>query len=325
MNAAKQAAHLLRDANHIVFILHRQPDGDAIGSAAALAGVLKGQRITIASASPVAPIFTDILGPLKLTDSLPLNASLYVILDCPDLKRTGFAEMLAKVSKRHQIIVVDHHQQGDLARLANHYLADRQASSTCELVSTVIDELRRPVTAKVATALLLGIHTDTGGLQHPNTTSTTLLVVARLVRLGGDWEKIHRLFSPRRDFKKLQLWGMILSSVSINSLGIVVARVSKVTLAQTGASEKDLLGLAKYLCSIEGTKAALVLVETDQGWRGSLRTRSRSFNVGHLAKLLGGSGGKKVAGFLATDAEISGTILQSRAFQPKSVEIEETI
>ena len=106
----------------------------------------------------------------------------------------------------------------------------------------------------------------------------------------------------------MRLWGEVLGSVSINSLGIAVARVSKATLAKTSATEKDLAGLAKYLCSIEGTKATLVLVETDTGWRGSLRTQSRTFNVGRLAKLLGGNGGRKVAGFLATDAVISGTI-----------------
>jgi nanoRNase/pAp phosphatase (c-di-AMP/oligoRNAs hydrolase) len=120
----------------------------------------------------------------------------------------------------------------------------------------------------------------------------------------------------------MRLWGEVLGSVSINSLGIAVARVSKATLAKTGATESDLAGLAKYLCSIEGTKATLVLVETDDGWRGSLRTRSRTFNVGRLAKLLGGNGGRKVAGFLATDELVSGTLVdESRKTSPKSVEI----
>ena len=106
----------------------------------------------------------------------------------------------------------------------------------------------------------------------------------------------------------MRLWGEVLGTVSINSLGIAVAKVSQATLAKTNATEHDLSGLAKYLCSIEGTKATLVLVETAKGWRGSLRTQSRTFDVGRLAKLLGGNGGRKVAGFLATDELVSGKI-----------------
>lgn len=321
---AAQITRQLRDARSVVFILHCQPDGDAIGSAVALAAALEGKRVRIACVNSIPPVFTQALGAIKVENILPISASLYVVLDCPDLKRTGFAEALIKIAKRRPVIVIDHHQSGDLASIANQYLSNRQASSTCEVVATVIDELRTPISPPMATALLLGIHTDTGGLQHPNTTSSTLNLVSHLIRLGANFEKIRLLFSPQRDLKKLQLWGLILSSISVNSLGITVARVSKDTLRQTGAGEEDLLGLAKYLCSVEGTKAALVLVETDKGWRGSLRTKSRTFNVGRLAKLLGGSGGRKVAGFLATEDLVSGTMLQNpRALFSKEIEIKE--
>ncbi|MEK7202117.1 MAG: bifunctional oligoribonuclease/PAP phosphatase NrnA [Patescibacteria group bacterium] len=306
--SAKSIAGSLRLAHSLVLILHQHPDGDAIGSALALVRALPEKKIKLACVSPIAGVFTEALGPFSIDSSLSPSAGLFVVLDCPDLKRTGFASELTRLAKRHKIIVIDHHQMGDLATIANEYYRDPKASSTCEMVANIIDELRLPITSGVATALLLGIHTDTGGFQYANTSSDTLRLAARLVRQGADYQRLRSTLEPHRELKKMRLWGEVLGSVSINSLGIAVARVSKATLAKTSATETDLAGLAKYLCSIEGTKATLVLVETDDGWRGSLRTRSRTFNVGRLAKLLGGNGGRKVAGFLATEALVSGTI-----------------
>lgn len=307
--SAKSIAGSLRTANSIVLILHQHPDGDAIGSALALVRALPEKKIKLACVSPVAGVFTEALGPFLVVTALSPSTGLFVVLDCPDLKRTGFTKELTRLAKRHKVIVIDHHQQGDLANLANDYYHDAGASSTCEMVANIIDELRLPISSGVATALLLGIHTDTGGFQYANTTCNTLKLAARLVRQGADYQRVRSTLEPHRDLKKMRLWGEVLGSVSINSLGIAVARVSKVTLAKTGATETDLAGLAKYLCSIEGTKATLVLVETTEGWRGSLRTQSRTFNVGRLAKLLGGNGGRKVAGFLATEALVSGTLV----------------
>lgn len=307
--SAKLIAGSLRLANSIVLILHQHPDGDAIGSALALVRALPEQKIKLACVSPIAEVFTEALGLFAVEKNLSPSASLFVVLDCPDMKRTGFASDLTRLAKRKKIVVVDHHQQGDLANIANEYYHDAEASSTCEMVANIIDELRLPISPSIATPLLLGIHTDTGGFQYANTSSNTLRLAAKLVRQGADYQRLRLTLEPHRDLKKMRLWGEILGSVSINSLGIAVARVSKATLAKTGATETDLAGLAKYLCSIEGTKATLVLVETGEGWRGSLRTQSRTFNVGRLAKLLGGNGGRKVAGFLATEAPFSGTLV----------------
>jgi len=308
MTGAKTIAGSLRGTNSIVLILHQHPDGDVIGSAVALLKSLPDHKIRIACVSPIATVFTEALGHIEVDLNLAPSASLFVVLDCPDLKRTGFADSLTKLAKRKRIIVIDHHQKGDLEALANEYFHNPKSSSTCELVADIIDELRLPISQVVATALLLGLHTDTGGFQFPNTTSDTLSLAARLVRLGADYQHIRSTLCPHRDVKKMRLWGEVLGSVSINSLGIAVARVSRAVLDKTSASELELAGLAKYLCSIEGTKAALVLVETKNGWRGSLRTQSRTFNVGRLAKLLGGSGGRKVAGFTVTEKKVSGKL-----------------
>jgi len=308
MSGAKQVAQSLRLAKSIVLILHQNPDGDAIGSSFAIKSVLTDKVATIVCSTKIPDLFSKFTDTIDITNQLPRNAELYVVLDCPDLKRTGFAEELKAIVRKKKLIVIDHHQQGDLSQLANEYLLDRTASSCCEIMMSVIDELRCTITKNVATLLLLGIITDTGGFQHPNTTVKTLNVSAKLIRFGANSELIQSQISPKRDLSKLRFWGKVLAGVEINSMGIVVARVSKDQLSESSATEADLSGLAKYLCSVEGTKAALVLVETDAGWRGSLRTRSRTFNVGRLAKILGGKGGKKVAGFLATDDWISGTI-----------------
>jgi nanoRNase/pAp phosphatase (c-di-AMP/oligoRNAs hydrolase) len=102
-----------------------------------------------------------------------------------------------------------------------------------------------------------------------------------------------------------------LSEISINKLGIVVAQVKRSHLKEAQSTIDDVAGLANLLALTSEAKLALVLIETESGWRGILRTRHRSVNLGRLARLLGGSGHKKAAGFMTTKDIFSGKIERS--------------
>ncbi len=299
----RRAARLLEGAGSVALVIHQLPDGDAIGSASALAQTLVklGKRVTIFCASPVPELFTTIVGPLVTVDALP-TADLYVLLDCAELHRPGCGRQLQHQSRQGgSIMAVDHHASGDWPSVTEHCFINPKASSTAEIVFELLSFLRAPLTAEVATALLLGVYTDTGGFTHANTTDACLKLAGRLSYYGADLHLITRTLSHRdQSAPKARLWGCVMSELTITKLGIVIARVRQDQFDDTKTTLEDVSGLANALALVEEARAALVLIETGGGYRGILRTRHHNINLGRLARLLGGAGRPTAAGFTAT-------------------------
>ena len=67
---------------------------------------------------------------------------------------------------------------------------DPGASSSCELTIELLESLGVKITPEIATALLLGLYTDTGSFMHQNTTPEAYAAAAKLVRSGGNVAKI---------------------------------------------------------------------------------------------------------------------------------------
>ncbi|MEX2012176.1 MAG: bifunctional oligoribonuclease/PAP phosphatase NrnA [Patescibacteria group bacterium] len=306
--ALRQIAQKILSADTITIILHRQPDGDAIGSAVALAESLAEKDLKIATSPKIDEIYSRVIDLPPTTTRLDLGRDCYLVLDCSESHRTGFTEQLRAVPGKN-IIVIDHHtNRGDLVKVTKNFFIDESYSATAEIVDDLLKLLRKAITPKICTALLLGIYTDTGGFKHPNTSQKTLERASKLIRQGGDLRKITKTFLQKSSNAKRKLWGKMLSNLEINRWGIAQVRVTKKQISDSGARAEDIFGIANTIALISEAKAALVMIEQDDGWRGILRTRHRHIDIGRLAKLLGGTGQKKAAGFTATNKVFSGKI-----------------
>lgn len=297
----------LKSARRINILTHQRPDGDAIGSALALALILRQLRkkVTIVFKQTISPVFSDITGEIEISDYLPKDADLNIIVDCSELNRTGFTRDLK--ASQAKTIIIDHHVT-TVRPKADLVILNEQAAATAELIYELANSMRSTITKSIATALLMGIYTDTGGFVHGNATSETLRITSRLMRYGANLEKIASTFSHRLPSAKKRLWGLALTQIKLNTLGFVVACITLDMLEQTKATTDDLSGLANVLALTSEARVALVLVETAEGWRGVLRTRKQDVNLHKLAKLFGGKGHKKAAGFFATKDVFSGKI-----------------
>lgn len=310
MTVVRRIVELLNGATDITLLIHQHPDGDAIGSSVALYEALTtvGKRPRIVCAQQIAPVFSRIVGRPIVEQKLPDKTDLILLLDCGEAHRTGFGRQLKNPNLKTKIVVIDHHPKGDLYKLATHYHSDESASATAEIIVDYLRELRQKITAPIATALLLGIYTDTGGFQHANTTSRTLRLASRLISFGGNLNLITETFWRQLSPAKKRLWGKILSEIQISRCQILTAVVSQDHLQIAGATDEDVSGLANYLSLTHEAKAALVLLETETGWRGTLRTRHSGIDLSQLAKFFGGKGQKKAAGFITTKEVFSGKI-----------------
>lgn len=301
-------ARLLRSAQKIVILTHNNPDGDALGTARALQLAWLKKQMVILSDNQPAEVFCRILQNLSLERVSPFSPELVIIVDCNEIGRVNMKELLKLPPyQRATKIVIDHHKNDNLDKVTNLLIRDTKASSSAELLWHLFEKMKVSITPEIATSLLLGIYTDTGGFQHANTSEQTLRAVGKLVSRGGDLLGIAKALSPRQSLPKVRLWGGALSKIFINQSKMAVAIIKQADLEQSGACDKDVAGLVNALLQLKGASAAAVFLETARGWRVSMRSRQKS-RLGAIAKFFGGRGRDRSAGFLATKSQIQGKI-----------------
>lgn len=296
---------LIKKADRIVLTSHLHPDGDSISSLLSLTLSLQqlGKQVTPVLTEPVPAVFNFLEGVPLLNSSFPPleEIDLIITLDVNDISRTGLAEPLTRLSNQSKLAIIDHHPKGDLARLSHAALRDESVSSTCELVYQLILDLEVRITPSIATAILTGIFTDTGGFHYMSTSNRTLEIAAELMRRGGRLHSIARSISYSKSLAGVKLLGIALSRLYLSQAGkVAVSVLTHQDILENKAKPEDLTGIISNLNTLPGVKMYILLIETEPGIiRGSLRTESiAKINVNSLAKLLRGGGHPYASGFV---------------------------
>jgi len=284
-------------------MIHQDPDGDTIAATVAIFLALRDleKDVWMVCKDPVPKPFLFLPEISKIKkDILFGDFDCIIIIDCGDLKRTGFAERLKKFSQSHRnLINIDHHPKNDLWKIANLNLVDQEASSASEIVWGLIKKLPVKINRDIATSILTGIYTDTGGFKHSNTSPKTLKISSELLNYGAKLKEITRHVALNKSVASLKLWGVALSRIRKNDdLQIVSSVITRKDLMACGATYYDLTGVVNLMNTIPDSQAAILFFETPEGQiRASLRTEKDNVDVSRIAKLFGGGGHKKAAGF----------------------------
>ena len=303
----------LRSASRILVLTHEHPDGDAIGSAVALTHILRtlGLATTTVCADAVPEPFRFLTEGVMFENTLtPVSGDVVVTLDCGDLKRTGFAQQLTVFRRGGGTLIhIDHHPKSDLSKLATHNLVDSAASSTAEVLWRLFGMLGfERVSKEVATALLCGVFTDTGGFRHSNTSPRSFVLGATLLSCGARLKRIRENVSMHKSVSALKLWGIAFERIYRHRLAIVSSVVTREDLEATGATDEDIAGIVNMLSAIPDTRIAMMIAEQqDYILKASMRTEDERVDVGAIATLFGGGGHKKAAGF-TTDGTIENVV-----------------
>jgi len=282
-----------------------------LGSLLALGEALKarGKSVKLVCSDKIPQVFTFMEGHESIDNDFLLgNFEAVILLDNGDFQRTGFARRLVSLKKKKvPIINIDHHPKNDIWKFADVNCVDEQSSSTSELIYNILTGLDLDITPKIATYLLTGIFTDTGGFKHANTSGRVFEIVSDLLKRGAKLRKVSGNFFNEKSISSLKLWGIALSRLTLNkNLRIIYSVLSQNDIKEAGASEEEVSGLVNFINTSPESAVALLLYETSDGRiKGSFRTESDKIDVSLLAKHLGGGGHKKAAGF-----SISGNLKQ---------------
>jgi phosphoesterase RecJ-like protein len=230
---------------------------------------------------------------------------LIIVLDSTDPERLGISfEGNPDLFYETPVINIDHHPGNDYFGAVN--IVDLTATSTSEILVSLIEALGQKFDEDMATALLTGITTDTGSFQNANTTPKSLTIAAQLVAAGGRQQEIVRNIYKTRSLSTLRLWGLVLSNMKQESEGRFIWSVlSMANFAEAGAKEDESNGVIdELLKTASGVDFALLLSERNGGVHGSLRSVAKGVDVSAIATLFGGGGHTVAAAFQVEDTTL---------------------
>ncbi len=295
----EKAAAAIAEASSLVVTCHIGPDGDALGSALALALAARnaGKEAVATFGGPfVVPDhfgFLD-LSPLVRRGEAPSAPEVLVSFDSGSLDRLGEVQELAEAAGC--VVVIDHHASN--TGFGDVNVVDPTAGASAQLGYYLLQELEWPITASIATALHVGLVTDTGRFQYSNTSPEVLRVGAALVAAGARPEVIGQHVYESVPFGYLQVAGLVLGrSVLEPELRFVWSVLRAADLVEHGIGIEDTDGLIDAVrVAREADVAALAKEQDDGGTKVSLRSRGR-VDVAAIAVSLGGGGHHNAAGF----------------------------
>ncbi|EKD79520.1 MAG: hypothetical protein ACD_41C00050G0006 [uncultured bacterium] len=299
-----QIIDAIAQANHVLIVSHRKPDGDTIGSGLALRHYCAtlGKPVTNFCIDPAAEYLHFLpdayqLGPHNEVWESP-DVDVVIVVDSGDLRYAGVAELVTQLPSPYTLINIDHHVTNPGYGTIN--LVDSTASSTCEIVYHLLDSVRA-VDHSIATCLLTGLITDTGNLTNLATSASAVHVASKLVAKGANLSLIGKHALNHRPFNTLRLWGRALERLHEDpKTGMVVTVLTLQDIHECNADDEAVSGISNFLNGLDEAahKAILVLTQTEPGViKGSLRTTNPLLDVTEFAKLYGGGGHKKAAGF----------------------------
>jgi phosphoesterase RecJ-like protein len=303
-----QLLQALRSADKFLLTTHERPDGDAVGSLAAMQLVLRalGKDSLAFVADDEFPLpyeyrFIKLDG---LVTSPPddLCERVLVFLDCGNIDRTRADDLK---HEDHRIINIDHHHDNTRFGTLNH--VDPNASCTAEMVWDLMQGLGVAITMPIADALYVGLVTDTGRFMYENTGPRAHEMAAALLAIGVDAHGIYRRLYEGIPQGKLELLARGLSHVERYDGGLLtVTHLTLEDYRSTGADESYSEGVVDHLRSVEGTAVAGLVRDLlgDEEFKRkvSLRATDDRVDVSVIARSLGGGGHRRAAGF-STDLD----------------------
>ncbi len=298
---ATAAMETIQKSSRVLVICHRNPDGDAIGALIGIALLIEQQFPTIPvfmhCVDPVPETLQFMPGASRVLNALTTKAGdALVFVDIAEPKLTELHESHPQLfDKSIPSIMIDHHPGNPLFGTVNILVPE--AASSCEIVVAIADLLKWNITNDIATCLLTGVYTDTGGLLHSNTSAAVYRTVARLLRAGARQQLIVTAVFRTAKMSTLKLWGRVLEKISVSSEGGAVSAVTEGDFRATGADHSELAGAIDYVNAVPGMRFSMILSEKGGKVKGSLRTLRDDVDVAAMAGKFSGGGHKKAAGF----------------------------
>ena len=291
MISLNEAASQLAAADDILVLSHQFPDGDTLGSNAALCRALRklGKHTRFACTNEVGKKFQYLFHGMETQEFEP---KFIVSVDIADVQLfgSGIASYADQVD-----LCIDHHKSN--VHFAKASYVDSAAAATCEIIYDLIALLGVKPDSAMADCIYTGIVTDTGCFKYTNVTPRTFRIAAELMEIGIHAADINRVMFDTKSLARLELEQRVIESLSFYFNGhCAVAQISQKMIQQTGATDDDVDGISGIPRQIEGVQIGVFIREKQDGaYKISVRSHA-SIDASAICAKFGGGGHHSAAG-----------------------------
>ena len=298
----QETAAMLQTMNRVLLLTHVRPDGDTIGSAAALCQALRDMGKTaylLPNAGTTETYQPYAEGYWGAADFEPD----YVV--SVDIAALSLLPENAKKYAGRIHLSIDHHPSNE--GFAPHLCVLPEMAACGEIVYEIV-RLMTPVTQEIALPLYVAVSTDTGCFVYSNTSAHTHRVAAALLETGIAVAGVNKaLFRTKsRTRLAMEAWMAEWAEYYDNDR-VVIMQIPRSLCLDYRATEADVEELSSLAALVAGTDCGVTLRELEGGRvKISLRTGPR-VNATAVCALLGGGGHAAAAG-----ATISGSMKEAK-------------
>jgi phosphoesterase RecJ-like protein len=288
----------IRQGRRFVVASHQRPDGDAIGSAMAMALALgeMGKEATVVT-DAIPPVFLQPfprVDTIRVTPEVTETFDAALVMECSELRRTGVRGL-----ERSPVMNIDHHP-GNTGYGTVNWI-DESAAACGQMVFLLIEALGVRLTPEIATHVYLAILTDTGSFHFSHLTAETYDVARRCVATGADPQWIARTHYDSNSLARVRIFGAVMNGMVIVDEGrVALLHITRQLMSDLGGTNDDLEGLINFPLTVKDIEAVAFFKEVGDGdWRVSLRSKG-TVDTGAIARQHGGGGHTNAAGCSAS-------------------------
>ena len=288
-----EVCNFLGEHDNFLILTHRRPDGDTLGSAAALCRGLrqKGKTAHVLYNPEITEKCRYLLE--GLTTDIPAENHTIVCVDTASegMLPAAFADLAGKIALR-----IDHHASAN--SFTEMELVDGKTAACGELIYDVLMDLGVKLDIPLANAIYTAISTDTGCFRFANTTAHTLRVAAACAEVSPDLYSLNNLHFATVTLQRLQMQSyMIENAIFLQDRQVCICPIPLEAEEKIGVTEDDMDNISGYPRTIAGVKIAATLrIEKDTGKvKLSLRA-APGYDAGAVCAKFGGGGHAGAAG-----------------------------
>ena len=287
-----ETARFLLEHDRYVILSHRRPDGDTIGSSAALCLGLRqlGKTAHVLFNAEVSPRFQWLHQ--GLTKETVEEGDVLVSTDVasPGMLPNAFSHLLGSIALR-----IDHHSSA--TSFTDCELVDGGSASCAELVWDVLAEMGVRMDQAIAEAVYVGLSTDTGCFRYSNTTAHSFATAARCSEAGARVYDLNQELFETNTLGRLKMQAWIVANMKLLRDGeMAVIAIPRAVEEEIGVTEDDMDNISSFPRSVAGVKMAATLRETSDGDTKMSVRAVPGYDATRVTVVFGGGGHKGAAG-----------------------------
>ncbi len=285
------AAFLLEHDNYTI-LTHRRPDGDTIGSSAALCLGLRqlGKTAHVLYNGEVSPRFQWLHAGLTKEQAEENDTVVSVDVASPGMLPRAFEHLLGRIALR-----IDHH--GSATSFTDVELVDAGSASCAELVWDVLEEMGVTMDTPIAEAVYVGTSTDTGCFRYSNTTAHTFAAAAKCAEAGARVYELNQELFETNTLGRLRMQAWIVDNMKLLRGGeMAIIAIPKAVEERIGVTEDDMDNISSFPRTVAGVKMAATLRQTSDGDTKMSVRAVPGYDATKVTVVFGGGGHKGAAG-----------------------------